>query len=88
MMSEMRQNVKALETQAASVKERGDPRVIAKKVVERAGELLNELILAKPDRLKAVFARLIERVELKFESAAWSGRQIRQVAGCNLYLKL
>ena len=87
MMSEMRQTVKTLELEAANIQKPGDPRAVARAVVERAEELLNELILAKPDSLKAVFARLVERVELKFKSASWGRRQIRQVAGCDLYLK-
>ncbi|MEI6236354.1 MAG: hypothetical protein WCT04_25130 [Planctomycetota bacterium] len=87
MMSEMRQTVKTLELEAANIQKPGDPRAVARAVVERAEELLNELILAKPDSLKAVFTRLGERVELKFKSASWGRRRIRQVAGCDLFLK-
>lgn len=85
VMDDLRQKVKALEAKLA-----GDPKpgeaVSPEAVVEHAKGLFDELMSAPAERLKAVLAKLVHKIELNFKEVPWGKRKTRVVTACNVQL--
>ena len=86
-MTELRERVKTLEDDLAASRRQGDAATIADEIVGQARTLIGELLNGEHVRVKAILGELVERVELRFEPAAWGRRTVRRVAGCDLYLR-
>lgn len=86
-MTELRERVKTLEDDLAACRRQGDAATIAEEIVGQARTLVGELFNGAHERMKAILGELVERIELRFEPAAWGRRTVRRVAGCDLYLR-
>jgi hypothetical protein len=61
------------------------PKWTADDVVELLGQLADELENCPPERLQAVLAKLIQRVEAKFETVQQGKREIQRLVGGIVY---
>lgn len=86
-MTELRERVKTLEDDLTASRRQGDAATIADEIVGQARTLVGELLNGEHGRMKAILDELVEKVELRFEPAAWGRRTVRRVAACDLYLR-
>jgi hypothetical protein len=86
-MTTLRNRVKVLEDELASVRKRDDPKAIADRLVAQVRVLIHDLHNGNRDRLKAIFGELVERVELGFKPTTLGRRTVRRVANCDVYVR-